>query len=292
MSTELQLVPFHGNTIEAVMEEGRPWASIRSICSGLGLHLQAQHEKLRAKPWAVIRLIRTTAADGKSYETLCIDLDSLPMWLATIEPSRVKPAARDALVAYQKEAARVLRDHFLGHKPPQAPAVEEDAEVLGSAPDPRTPQERRELLAAVLAFPSLAQRSDRALAHLVRMSHTTVGRARLQFADGEPALRLGRDHRVIDTSLIGERPTREDRVEALCETILQEVRAGQAQRAPERLFTAKQMCAYLQITPRRWRDLYLGGDLDSAEVRLGEGEEELRWDPGAVLSLLRARRAS
>ena len=43
------------------------------------------------------------------------------MWLATIEPSRVKPEARDSLVAYQREAARVLRDHFLGRTAAHAP---------------------------------------------------------------------------------------------------------------------------------------------------------------------------
>jgi hypothetical protein len=47
-----------------------------------------------------------------------IDLDALPMWLATIESSRVAEPAREKLVRYQREAAAVLRDHFLGRREP------------------------------------------------------------------------------------------------------------------------------------------------------------------------------
>ena len=124
MTPQLQLVPFHDYAIEAVMHEGQPWAAVRSICQGLGLHVDAQHKKLQAKPWATIRLIRTVAADRKEREILCIDLDSLPMWLATLEPGRVKSSARSVLVAYQKEAARVLRDHFLGRQASSAPLAQ------------------------------------------------------------------------------------------------------------------------------------------------------------------------
>ena len=45
---------------------------------------------------------------------------------ATIEPSRVRPELRPKLELYQREAARVLRDHFFGPRtaepgPPPAP---------------------------------------------------------------------------------------------------------------------------------------------------------------------------
>jgi hypothetical protein len=43
-----------------------------------------------------------------------LHLDSFPMWLATIESSRVAEHVRPKLVKYQKECARVLRDHFFG----------------------------------------------------------------------------------------------------------------------------------------------------------------------------------
>ena len=116
-----ELVPFRGAAMQALSADGKIWAAVRPVCDDLGLSMQGQHRRLRAKAWATINMMLTVGADGKTRELLCIDLDSLPMWLATIEPSRVKPEARDSLVAYQREAARVLRDHFLGRA--QAPLV-------------------------------------------------------------------------------------------------------------------------------------------------------------------------
>ena len=107
-------VPFHGDEIECVQREDGVWISLRRACESVGVDFASQTTKLRAKPWATVAMITTVAEDGKNREFFCLHLDSVPMWLATIEPSRVKPEARDSLVAYQREAARVLRDHFLG----------------------------------------------------------------------------------------------------------------------------------------------------------------------------------
>jgi hypothetical protein len=41
------------------------------------------------------------------------------MWLATIDTGRVAEHVRPLLVAYQKEAAQVLRDHFFGPSKPR-----------------------------------------------------------------------------------------------------------------------------------------------------------------------------
>jgi hypothetical protein len=104
-----------GATLDAVADDrGGVFVSVRRVCDALGLAVQPQLAKLWAKPWATVTFIVTVAEDGKNRETAMLDLDALPMWLATIEPSRVAPEAREKLVLYQREAARVLRDHFFG----------------------------------------------------------------------------------------------------------------------------------------------------------------------------------
>lgn len=113
-------VPFHGQHLEAVRHDGRVWVSIRRVCDALGLSADAQRVKLQDKPWATTAMIAVVAEDLKRRELAMIDLDSLPMWLATIEPARVAPESRERLELYQVEAARVLRDHFFGR--PSAPA--------------------------------------------------------------------------------------------------------------------------------------------------------------------------
>ncbi len=110
-------VPFYGDTLQACREGETVSVVIKRVCDALGIAQQAQLSKLKGKPWAVVTMSVATASDGKNYEVACLNLDALPMWLATIEPNRVSESARPKLVAYQTECARVLRDHFYGRAP-------------------------------------------------------------------------------------------------------------------------------------------------------------------------------
>lgn len=116
----IQKFNFQGDSLNVLRDGDRLQVVVRGICDGLGLGYSSQLQKLKDKEWATVTLIVTVAEDGKAREMAMIDLDSLPMWLATIEPSRVAPHVRPKLVAYQRDVARVLRDHFFGAKS-QAP---------------------------------------------------------------------------------------------------------------------------------------------------------------------------
>lgn len=120
MSQKLVPFDFHGDTLEVAKEGATLRVSIRSICKGLGVDNAGQQERLATKPWAVVEMISITAADGKVYETACIDMDTLVMMLATIDARRVKAEARPKLERYQKECKKVLADAFL--RPAQVPA--------------------------------------------------------------------------------------------------------------------------------------------------------------------------
>lgn len=116
--SNLVRVPFHGDELDAVRDERGAWVSIRRVCEVLGVSHEPQFAKLKRKAWATMTMIVTVAEDGKNREIACVHLDSLPMWLATIEPSKVKPAVRDKLADYQRECAKVLRDYFFGAQGP------------------------------------------------------------------------------------------------------------------------------------------------------------------------------
>lgn len=108
-------VPFWGGFIEAAQLEGEVWVPIRPVRDALGLAWQPQLKKLRAKPWAkTCDTFMVSEGDDQRRRFSCVDLRSLPLWLATIEPSRGKPEARPAWVAYPWEVGDVLYQHFLG----------------------------------------------------------------------------------------------------------------------------------------------------------------------------------
>lgn len=67
-------------------------------------------------------MVTQIPGDDQSREVFCIDLDSLPMWLATIDDGKVAASLRPRLIDFQRECARVLRDHFLGR--PEAASEE------------------------------------------------------------------------------------------------------------------------------------------------------------------------
>lgn len=114
MNKDLIRVDFHGDVIDCLEENGKVWVSIRRVCESLSIDFARQLKKLKAKAWACVDLKAIHDTTGREQDAAMLDLDSLPMWLATIESSRVAEAVRPKLVEYQKECARVLRDHFFG----------------------------------------------------------------------------------------------------------------------------------------------------------------------------------
>ena len=111
-----EIVRFDGNDLMAARDDdGKTvWVVVKRVCEALGLDPDGQRRKLQDKAWATTEFISAVAEDGKSREMFCISLKSLPMWLATIEPSRVAEEVRPKLAVYQQKCADVLADYFLG----------------------------------------------------------------------------------------------------------------------------------------------------------------------------------
>ena len=116
---QIQKYDFHGDTLDVIPDGDRLHVGIRAVCEALGVATSGQLQRLKRKPWAVMGVISTTASDGKTYDMSAIDLRSLPMWLATIEPSRCRADVREKLALYQVECAAVLAEHFFPRVAPQ-----------------------------------------------------------------------------------------------------------------------------------------------------------------------------
>lgn len=97
--------------IMAVQQDGKEWASPNHICEALGIDWKSQHRKLNTKNWACM-VKMTMQVSGQNRELVMIDRRTLTMWLATIDAGRVAPEHREALEAYQAEAADALDAYF------------------------------------------------------------------------------------------------------------------------------------------------------------------------------------
>lgn len=105
-------IDFHGDSIVAVKKDGEVWVSIRRICECLGISLRRQQRKLESKAWATVAFMAVVAADGRKRDQFMLSLKSLPMWLATLEASRLSDAVRPKLASFQCECHEVLSTYF------------------------------------------------------------------------------------------------------------------------------------------------------------------------------------
>lgn len=106
---------FHGDELEVVRDGETLWISVRRICEFLDIDFTTQRQKLQESPWAQMTKMAVRDALGRIQNTWFIDLETLPMWLATISAAKVAERVRPKLAIYQREVKRVLAERFLGN---------------------------------------------------------------------------------------------------------------------------------------------------------------------------------
>lgn len=127
---EIKSVPFLGTDLIAARDAtGQVWAGVRWMCSGIGLNEnQARNERKKIQTDQV--LLKggsnlTLPTSGGPQETLCLQLDFVPLWLAkiSITPSMAaeNPELADRLVEYQLRAKDALAAAFLPEPAVSAP---------------------------------------------------------------------------------------------------------------------------------------------------------------------------
>ncbi len=118
----LEVVRFSGGELKAFRdEEGRIWVQAKPVAEALGLkwHGQLEHLQRDEALKDTIRVIRMVSPHPRNpeetieRETVFIERRGLVLWLAKLQPSRVKdPEKRRKIIAYQKEAGKALEDYF------------------------------------------------------------------------------------------------------------------------------------------------------------------------------------
>ncbi len=102
--------------IVTVERDGEIFVPIKPICEAIGIDVDAQRNKLNSDQFfnSTTAIIAAVAADEKEREMYCIRLRDVYGWLATINPGKVAPEAREAVSRYRRECYDVLYEHFTG----------------------------------------------------------------------------------------------------------------------------------------------------------------------------------
>ncbi|WP_230872114.1 phage antirepressor N-terminal domain-containing protein [Mycobacterium canetti] len=114
MSADLMAVPVPGTDVpmHASIVGDEPFVALKPMCEAIGIDVDTQRRKLDQAEWARTVLMTVHDSTGRLQRMVGVHADCIPMWLATITSSRVAEHARPILTAYQREAARALRDYF------------------------------------------------------------------------------------------------------------------------------------------------------------------------------------
>ena len=124
--TEIKSVPFMGRDLMAAKaEDGTIYAGVSYICNGMGMSEgQVKAERVRIRNDSVLSKGGRNfvlPSGGGSQETLCLELDYLPLWLAKISITPTvkaeNPQLAERLVQYQLKAKDALAAAFLQKRP-------------------------------------------------------------------------------------------------------------------------------------------------------------------------------
>lgn len=87
---------------------------IRPICDALGIAYQGQIDKIKNDEILGPTLMSSmaVAADKNEREMTCIPFMFVFGWLFTINPKKVKPKAKEAVIKYKLECYKALYNHF------------------------------------------------------------------------------------------------------------------------------------------------------------------------------------
>lgn len=112
----IQLVQFYDDTIRSWKDvDGKIYVVMRDPIKALHLSIATQLKMIQEDE-LFEGFTRCTAVNtpGGRQEMLGLDHMMLPMWLARIESTRVKPERKPKLLRYQRECAKVLADYWQG----------------------------------------------------------------------------------------------------------------------------------------------------------------------------------
>lgn len=113
---EKQITRINGVEILTVERYGEVYVPIKPICTALGIEAAPQRDKIQNDEFfaSTGTIIVSVGADGKEREMFSIRLRDVYGWLATINPGKVAPEAREAVTRYRRECSDVLYEHFSG----------------------------------------------------------------------------------------------------------------------------------------------------------------------------------
>ncbi len=147
------------------------------------------------------------AKNSKHYKMFCLHFDQVEGWVATINPAKVKPERRAALIAFQKNCWSILHNAYNPASSIEGLEAGVLAQLSGKLDvlDARMQQERNDRLAQ-----AEMERAERQAQHDQLIAVTTAQRIELDDLQQFISLFISTDDKVVLSGLIAEVAVFED----------------------------------------------------------------------------------
>lgn len=102
------------NNVDIVSTSDEQLVAVKPICEALGVDWSSQKQRIERDEIlsSTMVMITTVASDGKDREMCAIPYMYVFGWLFSIDTSKVKEEAREAVLKYKNECYRALYEHF------------------------------------------------------------------------------------------------------------------------------------------------------------------------------------
>lgn len=112
--TRQEVVPLFDRFIVAVsLPDGRIAATLTSLCESLGLAPNRQARRIRDDDVLCDELVEALIQTSGGAQTMgVLTAWAIPLWLTGIQTNRVAEEKRPAILAFKKQAANALYEHF------------------------------------------------------------------------------------------------------------------------------------------------------------------------------------
>lgn len=108
----MKQIEFYGDMIDVVeLENGQPGVAMRRLVENLGLDWTGQSKKLD-DPIYMCRHMSTHDTSGRNQEMLVMPVKSIPAYLFSINPNKVREDLREKLARYRLECVDVLYNYW------------------------------------------------------------------------------------------------------------------------------------------------------------------------------------
>lgn len=131
---ELNTIDFHGQVLQIIDNNGKPYVPLKRICVNLGLDWSAQRKRIeRDQVLSEGMVVMAIPSEGGDQDMVCLPLEYLNGWLFGIDDSRVAAGIRESLVIYKREAYGALYNYFVKGFALNQRRLEDDEEARESA---------------------------------------------------------------------------------------------------------------------------------------------------------------